>query len=325
MLAFPTAVAKDETEAAVIRAQAYFTLGLLRWQMGDREGAARHYRRAVAVAVNAPEDELRGSVMLPNAATMQYGLEPVRNHLWDTAQSAEDNLAILEQRAACKLQQTAPVPRVGSQPDPQRLISRVSVNFDGSTLITLKELHDLERVVGSDCSHCGRQRAPGAELKVCSRCRKAFYCDMACQKAAWKTHKKVCRKLGDLVAGDLVVVNGLPDDDELNGLVVVVLGPTGPESPGLWEVATSNSECRRPSATQFLSPSRTCSRSFRRASAAAPSCFVDLICKVWLTMCKYIFRRVVVVATNAILRHHCTRLTAGKTRPSLLFPSRGTT
>ena len=41
------------------------------------------------------------------------------------------------------------------------------------------------------CSHCGTSKEG---LKVCSRCEKAKYCNHACQKAAWKEHKKECRK-----------------------------------------------------------------------------------------------------------------------------------
>ncbi|KAI4736111.1 hypothetical protein E4T50_13378 [Aureobasidium sp. EXF-12298] len=43
----------------------------------------------------------------------------------------------------------------------------------------------------ADCDNCGSDN-PG--LKVCSRCEKVKYCNHACQKAAWKKHKKVCKR-----------------------------------------------------------------------------------------------------------------------------------
>ena len=46
------------------------------------------------------------------------------------------------------------------------------------------------------CSHCGIEREG---LKRCLRCEKAMYCNHACQKAAWKAHKKEC---GRLIYGD---------------------------------------------------------------------------------------------------------------------------
>ena len=41
------------------------------------------------------------------------------------------------------------------------------------------------------CGHCGRV---DAELKVCSRCRVASYCDAECQKADYPKHKAKCMK-----------------------------------------------------------------------------------------------------------------------------------
>lgn len=41
------------------------------------------------------------------------------------------------------------------------------------------------------CGHCG---ATKPDLKVCARCDKVCYCNRACQKAAWKEHKKVCKR-----------------------------------------------------------------------------------------------------------------------------------
>jgi len=44
------------------------------------------------------------------------------------------------------------------------------------------------------CDKCGKR--PGYDdppLKVCSRCKKARYCSVDCQKAAWKEHKPGCK------------------------------------------------------------------------------------------------------------------------------------
>jgi hypothetical protein len=42
------------------------------------------------------------------------------------------------------------------------------------------------------CDHCTRLPEQQGLLKICSRCRKTRYCSQACQKAAWKLHKRVC-------------------------------------------------------------------------------------------------------------------------------------
>ncbi|KAF1953232.1 hypothetical protein CC80DRAFT_494852 [Byssothecium circinans] len=43
------------------------------------------------------------------------------------------------------------------------------------------------------CSTCGQLPASGSSLQRCSRCKSAYYCSKACQKAAWKLHKLDCR------------------------------------------------------------------------------------------------------------------------------------
>ncbi|KAJ7081571.1 MM3350-like domain-containing protein [Mycena belliarum] len=39
------------------------------------------------------------------------------------------------------------------------------------------------------CAHCGK---PIAKPKMCSACRKVYYCDQDCQKTHWKEHKRQC-------------------------------------------------------------------------------------------------------------------------------------
>ena len=43
-----------------------------------------------------------------------------------------------------------------------------------------------------NCQECGLWRAGRSSL--CGRCQKAWFCDLQCQKKAWKKHKLVCTK-----------------------------------------------------------------------------------------------------------------------------------
>jgi hypothetical protein len=43
----------------------------------------------------------------------------------------------------------------------------------------------------ANCDNCGSNKP---DLKTCTRCEKVKYCNHACPKAAWKTHKKVCKR-----------------------------------------------------------------------------------------------------------------------------------
>ena len=50
------------------------------------------------------------------------------------------------------------------------------------------------------CGNCGGRKksetgAGEEKLLVCSKCRQARYCSMACQKADWRNHKKICSKV----------------------------------------------------------------------------------------------------------------------------------
>lgn len=70
---------------------------------------------------------------------------------------------------------------------------------DQSAISALRQMQQNRvppsNVLSSDaamaCSNCGKAKGG---LKTCARCGKAKYCDQACQKEAWGTHKKVCGK-----------------------------------------------------------------------------------------------------------------------------------
>ncbi|KAG9751191.1 hypothetical protein KCU73_g6395, partial [Aureobasidium melanogenum] len=77
------------------------------------------------------------------------------------------------------------VPYVESMID-EEMVSKMTDAMDGVSLGKKKSA-----TTKAGCDNCGSDK-PG--LKVCSRCEKVKYCNHACQKAAWKTHKKVCKR-----------------------------------------------------------------------------------------------------------------------------------
>lgn len=69
-------------------------------------------------------------------------------------------------------------------------------------LRTLKALADLSSaplITKKVCRSCSKESTPGGpQLKACSICKQAHYCNATCQKADWKHHKKVCTKTKEM-------------------------------------------------------------------------------------------------------------------------------
>ena len=53
----------------------------------------------------------------------------------------------------------------------------------------LRPFYESEESKYQTCSYC---KNVDRDLKVCSRCRKAYYCNQVCQKAHYPTHKQTC-------------------------------------------------------------------------------------------------------------------------------------
>jgi len=81
------------------------------------------------------------------------------------------------------------------------------------------------------CGLCGRADSTAAPLVRCAGCKQALYCDAGCQRGAWKTHKKQCKKAK--AVGRHQVVAEVDDDGEVwsSSVFVQVLGKGGFCSP----------------------------------------------------------------------------------------------
>ncbi len=87
---------------------------------------------------------------------------------------------------------------------------------------------ELSRNKAKACSCCGAEAGGGGEkFKVCSTCRRKAYCSAACQHQDWKEggHKRSCRPQKDFRTDDVVVAVGIQSKPELNGQLMVVVGP----------------------------------------------------------------------------------------------------
>eukprot|EP00808_Paulinella_micropora_P010743 g39653.t1 len=53
---------------------------------------------------------------------------------------------------------------------------------------------DTTTDIKKSCLACQRVATSGNPLKICSKCKAAWFCDVQCQKQAWKQHKPDCTK-----------------------------------------------------------------------------------------------------------------------------------
>ncbi len=93
------------------------------------------------------------------------------------------------------------------------------------------------RVVGASCDCCGATPSSEVKLSKCNKCLRKAYCSKGCQLADWREggHKKSCRPPKDFKAQDIIRVVGVQSKPELNGRLMVVVGPD-PKAEGRWEV-----------------------------------------------------------------------------------------
>ena len=49
---------------------------------------------------------------------------------------------------------------------------------------------EMSREFAKECSNCGKTE----DLLLCSRCRCAYFCSAACQRAYWPFHRTECRR-----------------------------------------------------------------------------------------------------------------------------------
>lgn len=175
-LAALRAAGEVEEMPCVDRVMALFSLGLLRWTAVDRQGAARAYRKCIAVAASATrEDRMFRIVNATDPNEMMTAWEEID----DICVQANQNLRALEQKP--------PDPSLGhahpgsSSTPMSRLVSLGNLGVEGN-----RELDELLSVGGGTCDFCDRApSADGLKLRRCSRCLLAWYC-ISCSNSVLK-------------------------------------------------------------------------------------------------------------------------------------------
>ena len=75
-------------------------------------------------------------------------------------------------------------------PNAQKIINWTDHDIQYAETVRRKE------VTSSKCNYCGKVKGSNSGLKLytCSRCKRANYCSLECQKKDWKKHKQTCTR-----------------------------------------------------------------------------------------------------------------------------------
>ena len=83
------------------------------------------------------------------------------------------------------------------------------------------------------CINC-KKSPPEVDLKRCAKCSMTPYCSRDCQKADWKTHKKICGRQERLPAATPSARAGAPKQSPPKGLEKGIADPFTRLSNGTW-------------------------------------------------------------------------------------------
>ena len=248
---FLVAVSRDESELRLFRSEAAYTVGLLRWDAGERQEAAEYYRDAILIGEKCIAEELSkmfmaGKISADGQRVLGLEMRPVRDLISDSVETARGNLAVLEspQSQVLPAHLKSRIRSDGSEMPPSIRSSKMLTS--GSPTITEEQFNRLISVGGDRCDFC--QKTPKEvevdHLMKCSKCKKAFYCSKECATAQWRAgHKKACRGPGEYQAGDFVRLRGLVSTPTLNGSIVRLAGRA--PQPGRWAVTPDGNSAIR--------------------------------------------------------------------------------
>lgn len=114
------------------------------------------------------------------------------NYLWDHCEGNQDKFSLqVKKLKAEQSQLLKEVNRTISKINRGEILSPRDIMQD-----LVKGSEKLVTKLSKHCSFCQKRAMENetekATLKICSRCKDAFYCNETCQKAHWPEHKKVC-------------------------------------------------------------------------------------------------------------------------------------
>ena len=222
-------IAKDSKKPVIERVHAQYAHGHSLWAQGKRDEARKSWQRVHSLAELATSEHRKQRVLTGGPVRNGSNIEGFR---WDTVAEQIEDITQRARTNVAGLEDITPL----KASDPNTIARWTPWPIDRGTkeeVDSQKRAYDNAQIVRStSCAQCS---TPGPKLSSCSKCKLAYYCSPACQKANWKVHKPQCRTQGDIREGDVVRLLGQVARPELNGQYVLVLSRDA-STEGHWQV-----------------------------------------------------------------------------------------
>jgi hypothetical protein len=96
----------------------------------------------------------------------------------------------------------------------------------------------------ASCQVCEKGKAEGVKLSFCNSCRSVSYCSRECQKADWKNHKSICKKLNVGDAKQIVHSDHQSNAEEAKEHAELALSDCGPRARRFFDLFSSRKKTR---------------------------------------------------------------------------------
>ncbi|KAL0070510.1 Histone-lysine N-methyltransferase smyd1 [Marasmius tenuissimus] len=157
---------------------AAMTLGLLAWDGQDRPTAVKRYCEAIDLAATHPGYDSKS-----------HSTSNWERYVAGEVQGSRDNLAMLLENDERNARIYAEVLGMAGKGEQRRDVLQgagiIRVEADGAIKFV-----PSTTIASDKCGSCGKR---DIKLMKCSACKKVTYCNAACQKADWKSHKPACK------------------------------------------------------------------------------------------------------------------------------------
>lgn len=220
-------IARDTKRPVLERFHAQLACGHVLWGLGKKEEAARMDRKTLEIAQSATPQHRRERVPVVDSGGSAFPrLVPV-------SECIDENVATLMANISGQDPTSSKPPPGRTRIPVQRPITWPVIGSTAAESAAQDTAKDnAMRCRSSACAHCG---ASNVKLSCCRKCKVAYYCSPACQRAGWGVHKPQCRAPGEHEAGDIVLLQTLQARPELNGQYFLIVGRDA-QKPGRWVV-----------------------------------------------------------------------------------------